>query len=137
MDPIFDFLLELNIIEEADATCFYVDASIETGCYALLVGAVLLNLLSQLVTRAATAAAEDRMMRASGRRAVPHITCFRLLSRACISMATVSLDEVDLESDPQAHSRTCTVAHVHDHKPQPGGVVPDPQIQASNTESSK
>ena len=81
-------LLDLGLIEDQHNDCFYLDATIESGCLVLLSGAVILNLAQQFVVRAARAAVEDREMASRGYTMLPHVTMFICLVRplACLFM---------------------------------------------------
>eukprot|EP00943_MAST-04B_sp_MAST-4B-sp1_P007716 g7716.t1 len=66
LDGTFDVLASLGIVEPINASCFTVLAGIEHGMYVLLVGAILLNAINVLVTKAAVAALQDREARLRG-----------------------------------------------------------------------
>lgn len=66
LEPTFDLLTDMGLLEEVNANCFTVNSGIDIGTFILLGGAVSLNILNQLITRAATAALQDREARLRG-----------------------------------------------------------------------
>lgn len=66
LQPTFDLLTDMGLLEKIYSNCFTVNSGIEMGTYILLGGAVSLNILNQLITRAATAAIQDREARFRG-----------------------------------------------------------------------
>ena len=60
VEPALKMLASLGMLEEADTTCFYVAAQVRSGLYILIACAVLLNVATQFITRAADSAMEDR-----------------------------------------------------------------------------
>ncbi|GBG24049.1 Ankyrin repeat domain-containing protein 1 [Hondaea fermentalgiana] len=55
-----DVLVPTGFVQEENATCLYIASSLEPGCALLVAGALLSNILSQLILRAAHAAIHER-----------------------------------------------------------------------------
>eukprot|EP00948_MAST-09A_sp_MAST-9A-sp1_P001989 g1989.t1 len=66
IQPMLDSMVNLNVIEKTDGTCFYVDASVRYGTWILLAASIMLNISTQFVVRAAETALEDREARIKG-----------------------------------------------------------------------
>ena len=66
LEPTFALLTDMGLLDEVNSNCFTINSGIEMGTYVLLGGAVSLNILNQLITRAATAAIQDREARLRG-----------------------------------------------------------------------
>jgi len=81
--PTLNVLRTLELIDDVHTECFYVDTSVQPGCFLLLIAAILLNLSHQFITRAAGAAIEDREMLRRGLPLVPHYTYFQWLMVPC------------------------------------------------------
>jgi len=79
MRPTLDTLHTLDLIDDHHNDCFYVETSVQPGCFLLLIAAILLNVMHQFITRAAGAAIEDREMLRRGLPLVPHYTYFQCL----------------------------------------------------------
>merc|ERR1719198_1686593 len=86
--PTINMMLTLDLIEEEHNDCFYVETTVEPGCFMLLIAAVLLNISHQFITRAAGAAIEDREMLRRGLPLVPHYTYFQCLMLPCFCCVT-------------------------------------------------
>ena len=66
LNPIFQLLNELDILETKDMLCFEVGASIQFGAYILLGASILAIISTQIITTLAEAAIEDRENRVKG-----------------------------------------------------------------------
>eukprot|EP01052_Picozoa_sp_SAG31_P009546 SAG31_NODE_504_length_14762_cov_3.344609_2_plen_657_part_00 len=64
--PLLQLLRGLSLIVDSDNTCLKVETSRGAGCYLLIAGAALTNAGSQIVTRLAEAAIEEREARIKG-----------------------------------------------------------------------
>ena len=67
LQPAFDALVRMGLLEQRDAECFYIFADVEAGCYLLIVAAVFLNVCNQVVCRRARACVRARQDAAMGR----------------------------------------------------------------------
>ena len=66
MQPALETLAYIGFFDKMYATCFFVQASVEYGTWILLIGAFMLNLITQFIVRACDGAMEDREARVKG-----------------------------------------------------------------------
>ena len=57
----FQLMVRMGLLEPLDAECFYIAASIESGCWMLVWASVYLNVASQIVQQTARACVTDRL----------------------------------------------------------------------------
>ena len=67
LQPAFDALVRMGLLEQRDAECFYIFADVEAGCYLLIIAAVCLNVCNQVVCRRARACVRARQGAAMGK----------------------------------------------------------------------
>ena len=108
--PALETLAYIGFFDEIYTTCFYVRASVEWGTWILLVGAFMLNLITQFIVRACDGAMEDREARVKGglRFDAKHheSNVFRSTITGCLScICCLSFIEYEDKSSRQASGR--------------------------------